>query len=151
VEILANKYLKKGRVYCPPVPTELVSLIDNQRPIEIHLLPIKAYHGALWSLKDKWVIQLNENDTSDKKRFTLFHEAFHILAYCRTTPVFKQSKNTLASFNELLADYFSISMLMPRKWVVEKWVDVKDFNKMVSIFSVPKSAMCTRLKLMGLL
>ena len=29
VEMLAQKYLKKGRVRCPPVPTGLISLVDE--------------------------------------------------------------------------------------------------------------------------
>ncbi|GAG36112.1 unnamed protein product [marine sediment metagenome] len=54
------------------------------------------------------------------------------------------------SFNELLADYFAVCILMPREWVKEKWAEVKDLDKMAEIFDVPKSAMCIRLKRLGL-
>jgi hypothetical protein len=79
-ELMAQKYLKMGGVDCPPVPTGIVSLADKQRCIEIHALPLKAYHGAIWRLNEEWVIQLRDGDTSARKRFALFHETFHILS-----------------------------------------------------------------------
>ncbi|TET17807.1 MAG: ImmA/IrrE family metallo-endopeptidase [Dehalococcoidia bacterium] len=151
VEMLARRYLKRGRVRCPPVPTGLVSLFDEQYPVEVRLLPLKVYHGAIWHPKGVWIIQLKAGDTSAAKRFTLFHEAFHILAHCRTTPVFRKRGTIQGSFNELLADYFATCILMPREWVKEKWVDVHDLNKVAKIFGVPQSAMCIRLKRLGLI
>lgn len=150
VEMLAQEYLKKGRSHCPPVPVELVSLADEQHTTEARLLPLKAYHGAIWRLKEGWVIQLKDGDTPSTKRFTLFHEVFHILAHCRTIPVFRKKGTKEGSFNELLADYFAVCILMPREWVREKWAEVKDLDRMAEIFDVPKSAMCIRLRQLGL-
>ena len=65
VEMLAQKYIKRGKVYCQPVPTGLVSLADEQDPVEVHLVPLMAYHGAIWHVKGSWIIQLNENDAPD--------------------------------------------------------------------------------------
>jgi len=84
-------------------------------------------------------------------RFTIFHEAFHILAHCRTSPVFRKRGSIVGSFNEFLADYFALCILMPREWVAEKWAEVKDLDQMAKIFSVSKSAMCIRLRQMGLI
>ena len=53
------------------------------------------------------------------KRFTLFHEAFHILTHCNTTPTFSRIGVTQGSFNELLADVFAVFIMMPREWVEE--------------------------------
>ena len=150
VEMLAQKCLKRGGVSYPPVPTELLSLTDEQWTIETRLLPLKAYHGAIWRLREGWIVQLKDSDTSASKRFTLFHEIFHILAHCRTVPVFRKRGSAQGSFNELLADYFAICILMPRKWVKEKWAEVDDLDRMSEIFDVPKSAMCIRLREMGL-
>ena len=151
VEMLAQEYLKRGGVSCPPVPTELVSLADEQHAIEARLLPLKAYHGALWRQGGEWIIQLKDDDTSALRRFTFFHEAFHILAHCKTAPVFRKRGTTQGSFNELLADYFAACILMPEEWVKGKWVEVRDLDGMVEIFGVPKSAMCIRLKHLGLI
>lgn len=151
VERLAESYLKAGHALGPTVSTKLVRLFDPRNPLEIRQLPLKAYHGAIWSQQDGWVIQVKDSDTAPTMRFTVFHEAFHILAHCRTTPVFRKRGSVVGSFNELMADYFAFCTLMPREWVVEKWTEVKDLERMAEIFVVPKSAMCIRLRQLGLI
>ncbi|MBA7663110.1 hypothetical protein ES703_71149 [subsurface metagenome] len=152
IELLAGRYLKQGNCHCPPVPTELISLTDEQHPVEVRLLPLKSYHGAIWHLGEMWVIQLNSNDAPAVMRFSLFHEVFHILAHRSATPVFRKRESTATgAFNELVADYFASCVLMPRRWVMEKWADVQDLDKMAEIFVVPKGAMWFTLKLLGLL
>lgn len=150
VEMLARDYLDRAAGPRPPVPAKLVSQADEQHTIEIRLVPLSAYHGAIWRLDKGWIIQLNGNDTSSARRFTLFHEVFHILAHCKTTPVFRKRGGEGGCFNELLADYFATCVLMPREWVKEKWVEVNDLKRMAEIFGVQRSAMCFRLKQMGL-
>ena len=159
VEKLAQKYLEKYfedylemRAVCrPPLPIGLVTLFDKQHFVEVHQLPLKVYHGAIWHPKNEWIIQLKDGDTSAIKRFTLFHEAFHILAHCRTTPVFRKRGAIQGSFNELLADYFATCILTPREWVKEKWAEIKDLDRMAEIFDVPKPAMGIRLRRLGLI
>jgi len=151
VGMLAKMYLTKAGVHRPPVPTELISLVDEHRPIEIRQLPLKAYHGAIWRLSDRWIIQLKSNDTPARQRFTAFHEAFHILAHCRATPVFKKIGTKEGAFNELLADHFAGSILMPKEWAKEKWAEVKDLDRMVEIFEIPKPIVWFGLKGMGLI
>jgi len=150
VEMLAQSILRKARIHCPPVPSEIVSLV-SEHPIEVRLLPLKAYHGAIWRLKEAWVIQLNENDTPSRRRFTLFHEVFHILAHSRATPVFKKRGTEIGSFNELLADYFACCILIPRQWVVEKWAEVNNLHRIAEIFDVSSNAMWLRLRTLHLI
>ena len=115
VEMLAGRYLKKGGVCSPPVPTEIISLVDQEHPIQLRPVRLKAHHGAVWHLKDGWVIHLNKDETSDIQRITIFHEAFHILAHRKTTPAFKKKRGPGEDpFNELLANYFAACILMPR-------------------------------------
>ncbi len=151
VEKLALKQLKSKGTHSPPVPTELAMLVDPQHVVEVRLLPLKSYHGAIWRTKERWIIQLGDNEASSTNRFTLFHEAFHILAHCGTIPVFRKRGVRQGSFNELLADYFAICILMPRKWVREKWVEVHDLDRMAGMFDVPKSTMWFRLRQTGLI
>jgi hypothetical protein len=148
---LAGTYLRMGKVRCPPVSTGLVKLFDQQHTVEIRQLPLKAYHGAIWSQKDEWVIQVKDSDAAPTMRFTVFHEAFHILAHCRSCPVFRKRGSVLGSFNEMLADHFALCILTPREWVVERWAEVRDLDRMTEIFAVPKSAMCIRLRQLGLI
>ena len=150
VEMLAHKCLKKRKAHGPPVPVELVQLFDTERAVEIHQIPLKAYHGAIWRLKDKWIIQLKSRDTRAMKRFILFHEAFHVLAHGQCIPVFRKRGVEQGRFNEALADYFAACILMPREWVREKWLEVKDLDRMAKIFDVPKVVMVIRLKQLGI-
>jgi len=150
VERLAYKYLRKGKVHGPPTPIELISLLDAERAVEISTIPLKAHHGAIWCLKDRWIIQLRSRDPPAMRRHTLFHEAFHVLAHRSGSPVFRKMGIEVGYFNEWLADYFAICILMPREWVKEKWVEVKDVNRMAESFNVPKLAMWMRLRQLGL-
>jgi hypothetical protein len=148
VEKLAEKLLEKGKISSLPVPIELISLADEKRPVEVRVLRLKACHAAIWRLHDVWLIQLADHCSSARNRLTLFHEAFHILAHCRcdSTPAFDKRGAEQGSFNELLADYFSMCVLMPREWVKVKWAEVANIGKMAEIFEVPKSTMWFRLR-----
>jgi len=151
VERLTQKYLKMGNVHSPSVPTVLVGLVDPLRTVEIRMVPLTTYHAGVWRMKGSWIVQLNENDPPAVRRFSLFHEAFHILAHCKTTPKFRKRGAMQGTFNELLANYFAGCLLMPREWVKEKWAQVHDIDQMSEIFDVPKSLMWIRLREFGLI
>lgn len=151
VEMLAENFLRKGKVHCPLVPTTLLALTDEQRSIEVRLVPLTVHHGAIWRLKDSWVVQLNANDMPATRRFTLFHEAFHILAHRRGASVFKRRRLKAGSFNELLAEYFAACILLPRQCVKEKWAEVKDLHRMEKIFDVTEPVVWLKLKTLGLI
>jgi hypothetical protein len=151
VSVLANKYLMEAGIDRLPVPIDLITHDNNNLPIEVQELPFKSHHGAIWRLNDCWLVQLNINDSPSRKRFTKYHEIFHILAHNRATPVFKKIAGSPAgSFNELLADHFSANMLMPEAKVRELWPEVQDLGQMANIFGVPKSVVWFALKQMRL-
>jgi hypothetical protein len=151
VRRLAAGYQTEAGIDHLPVPTDLITRGGDNRPIEVQELPFKAHHGAVWRLNDCWLIQLNSNDTTARKRFTMYHEIFHILAHCKATPVFKKtSSSPEGSFNELLADHFAAILLMPEKQVREKWAEVRDVNQMATTFDVPKSVVWFALKHLSL-
>ena len=148
-EKLAKKIRDMGNIHSPPVPTVLIALCDEILPIEIREVPLNVYHGAIWRLNDRWVVHLNENDTLARRRFSLFHEAFHILAHCKTTPVFKKVGSRRGSFNEFLADHFAGCLLMPPEWAREKWAECHDIGKIAETFGIPKSLAWLGLKASG--
>jgi Zn-dependent peptidase ImmA (M78 family) len=135
---LARKYRSRSWDNSLPVPDDLIPLADDNLPIEVRHVPLKVYHGAIWRLSDCWVIQLNSYDTPARQRFTLYHEIFHILAHCKTTPVFKKRMSREGFYNEILADHFSTVILLPRKQVMKTWPEVKDIDRLAAIFNVPK-------------
>jgi len=150
VESLSKIYLDLGEIQGPPVPTELVSLIDGQN-IEIRILPFKGCNGAVCNFDSKWVIYLNAKNPLALRRFSLFHEAFHVLAHSNTTPIFKKIGSAGGSFNEYLADVFAGSILAPNEWIKEIWRDVHDVKEAAKIFAVPESFMWIRLKRLGII
>ncbi len=151
VEMLTRRWLKKGGVNCPPVPIELVALAELEYPIEVRLVPLKVLHGATWCLKDGVVIQIRSDDPTAMQRITLFHEVFHLLCRHKCGYAFRAKRADKAPFLELVAHAFADFLLMPTKWLKEKWVEFKDLNRMAELFDVPKPAMCIRLKLLGLI
>jgi len=148
VERLALRQLKKGNAHHPPVPTHLASLVDEDHPIEVRAVRLKACCAATWRLQDGWVIQVTDTASPSRNRVAVFHEAFHILAHSRSTavPVFSKRGATQGRFNELMADYFAICMLMPGDWVQESWAEVRSVDRMAEAFEVPPTAMWLRLR-----
>ena len=143
VEELANSFLSSAPK--PPVPSSLIHLFDENREIDIRLLPLKTLHGAVWLTDDAWVIQLNAREGNRERRFTLFHEAFHIV--CRNaSPAFRRNGLIREPFREALADHFADCILMPREWVLNEWQHTDDVRKMAMLFEVPLIAMKRRLR-----
>ncbi len=151
VEMLANRYLDLLNITSPPVPESLIEFIGQPNNVEVRLVPLTSYHGALWYLDNSWVIQLNSNDDYRVRRLTTFHEAFHVLAHSNSTPVFRKIGSKKGAFNELLAEYFTYNILMPETWVRKKWAQIQDPDIMAEIFEVPKSAMITTLSSLELI
>jgi hypothetical protein len=139
VKRLANRYLKEAGIDRLPVPADLITRDCNDLPIEVRHIALKAKHGAVWRLSDCWLVHLNGNDRPARRRFTLYHEIFHILAHCKSTPVFKKAGHGQeGAFNESLADYFAGMILLPTELVKKVWPEVKDVNRMAAIFEVPR-------------
>lgn len=151
IEKLADKYLKMGKIAAPPVPSVLIGLFGGARSVEVRPVPLKYYHGAIWCTEDAWVVHLNTNDSPSTQRISLFHEAFHILAHNKSTPVFKKIRSDKGAFNEVLAENFAHCILMPQRWILKAWNDKKAPALMAELFEVPEEAMILRLKSLSLL
>jgi Zn-dependent peptidase ImmA (M78 family) len=152
VRKLAWSYTKKIGIHELPVPIDSISKVCLNQPVEVRLVPLKSAHGAVWRLKDGWVIHLNSKDSFARRRFTLYHELFHILAHCNAGPVFKKSPSRREGvFNELLADHFSAIIIMPEEMILKKWAEVKDLRKMAAIFDVPETVAYCGLKYLRLI
>jgi len=151
-EHLALDLLTDAGIMKPPVPLDLVSQADPDRKVEILHYPLKKCHGAAWDIEGKWIIYLNEHDIPEIQRVTAFHEAFHILQR-RHGKQFTDHKGKCCggTFDELLANYFAVSVLMPRKWVAAIWPHEKDIDKLATIFNVTQPTVQIRLRRFGLI
>ena len=150
VEKLASEYLAAAGVSGPPVPSELINIFDKNKKVEVRLVPLKTLHGVVWLLNMGWVIQLNSRDPRRVRRYSMFHEAFHI-AYRITYPAFDKTEVRHTTFNEVLADHFATCFLMRREWVEEYWPRLQDVRAMADRFDVPLSQMRRRLNQLNLL
>jgi len=151
VETLANEHLAEAGISNPPVPSELINIFDKSSKIEVRLVPsLKTLHGAVWHLDREWIMQLNARDHRRHRRYTMFHEAFHI-AYRIINPAFKETELSHISFNEVLADHFATCLLMRKEWIEECWPRVQGLGGMADIFDVPIRQMRKRLSQLGLL
>lgn len=149
VETLASEHLAEARISRPPVPSELINIFDKSSKVEVRLVPLKTIHGAVWLLGGEWVIQLNARDSRRRRRYTMFHEAFHI-AYRIISPAFKETKLNHIPFTEVLADHFATCLLMRKEWIEKCWPRVQDLRVMADIFDVPIHQMRKRLNQLGL-
>jgi hypothetical protein len=152
VHRLARKYQVNAGIDQIPVPANLVTQADDGHSIEIDYVPLQAHHGAVWRMKDRWLVQLNSNDTHARQKFTLYHEIFHIQAYCNTTFMSGKPPGIVNGlFNEFLADHFAAVILLPGNHVRICWHNVQDIKKMATIFEVPKTIMYCSLLHLGLI
>ncbi|MFC1946019.1 ImmA/IrrE family metallo-endopeptidase [Chloroflexota bacterium] len=151
IEKLATKYLQMGGVNTAPVPTRLIKLLDQGNAIETREVPLKSCYSALWNDEDGWVIQLSSSVPTAVRRFSLFHEGFHILAHRRTIPVFQKRGSEVGNFNELLAGYFASCLLMPRNWLLESWSEKGNLAKIARHFIVTEATTYIRLRQFGLI
>ncbi|MFA4835103.1 MAG: ImmA/IrrE family metallo-endopeptidase [Dehalococcoidia bacterium] len=150
IEALAHEFLDSAGISDPPVPIEMISLCDSRRPIEMRLLPLKAYFGCAWFLGNEWIVHLNSNNPPEVNRFTAFHEGFHIV--CSNSGIsFSKVDNRCRPLGERLADYFAASMLMPRQFVQELWPQVQDIEEMATRFGAPRIMMSDWLQRLGFL
>lgn len=150
VEKLANEYLAGAGVSGPPVPSTLIEIFDDSKKVDVRLVPLKALHGVVWQMGREWIIQLNARDPRRVRRYSMFHEAFHI-AHRITLPAFNRAVVRHASFNEVLADHFATCFLMPKGWVEEYWPRLQGIRAMADRFDVPTSQMRRRLNQLSLL
>lgn len=139
VEELASHFLRAAGISKPPVPLDLVETFDPERPVEIRYLPLNAHYGAVWLVDGEWVLHLNSNQPPAVNRYVAFHEGYHIL--CQAPSLFAgESADGCRSFNEVIADYFAASILMPRRWVQEMWPRVHDTARLARLFQAPEPA-----------
>ena len=151
IEMVSKELLRKAKVFLPPIPNHVITYIDEKNPIEVRLISLKNHHGALWRLPDGWVIHLNSKDEINTRRFTLFHEAFHIITHSKDENVSIGYRSKKGPFTEMLAELFSLCLLMPAVWIRQLYRQTDDLHKMVLIFQAPEPAVYMRLRYLHLI
>lgn len=144
IEHLAKRYLMQADLKGPPIPLDLIDLFDANRPIEFRSLPLKQCFGAAWLLGEEWVIHLNANVSPAERRFTAFHEGFHII--CRNSGMrIGHTEGSVRPLVERLADYFASSILLPWDFICDLPPEALSPEWIARTFDVPKRIARVRL------
>lgn len=143
VEDDAEQILATFHIYKPPVPTGIIKKIFNQCTIDIIAFSDEAM-GFSYPDEEKgiWRILINDKLSLEAKRFTAFHEFYHLL---QGKPGYHKGTEEGAA-EEIKANYFAACLLMPARWVRKYWEEYEDVSMLALIFDVSEFAVRIRLK-----
>lgn len=111
VEALAGHLLDFADVRRPPTPLSLIHAVADVRLLYVDW---RYHHGLTHRRRGVFYIAVNANDVEDERRFTVFHELFHVIE--RVQPVFRLAAPA-EWHGELLADHFALSILLNERWL----------------------------------
>lgn len=147
VDALAEWTVREGNCVRPPVPVNVVALLDPSRQVEIRDVDMEPYlPGGHRCLRDRWVILVNRSCGARSRRFTILAHGFLLLWECGGIELESRASGLYS-----LAARFASRVLMPERWVQEIWPKVGNVVAMAGIFEVSVPAMRVRLKELGLL
>lgn len=149
-ELQATRLLLLSGVIEPPVPESVIASL-NRVWVE-RLSPVPVSDSSHWA-KGRWIIVINENEPLVRQRYTLAHEAKHVLDHPFIGHLYPpQLGVTSTDRAEQVADFFAATLLMPRMWVKRVWCDegVQNLRQISRRFRVSQSAMQIRLLQLGL-
>lgn len=148
---------------------KLLALLDQQEPrvnvglitelprVEVKVEPNLHVGGisgfSQWS-RGRWLIVVNRDDSSTRRRFTLSHEFKHILDHPFVNVIYSELGENDADRDratEQICDYFAGCLLMPRNWIKRAWANgTQDQAALAAMFDVSEAAMAVRLQQIGL-
>lgn len=146
VQGVASRTLGRGGAARPPVPTNLVALLDPDRLLYIRQVAMDKRAEHLLE-GDAWVIRVNGALGRKARRFAIMSQGFHVVRRSRNLELRSCGSAAL----DWLADRFASYVLMPEGWVRELWPRVENVAVLAGIFDVSPTAMRIRLKELGLL
>ena len=106
-----------------------------------------ALHGTARWQSGQWRIVINSNDTWGRQRFSLAHEAHHIVMAPLATTVFRDGRRSAHYQAERAADAFAAALLMPRALIKRVFYNhgIRDEYELARRFEVSVAAMRVRL------
>ncbi len=110
VEALADHLLDFAGVERPPAPLALVHAVADVRLLYVDW---RYHHGYTYRRSGVFYIAVNGNDPDEERRFTVFHELFHVIE--RVQPAFRLAAPA-DWHGELLADHFALCIMLNDRW-----------------------------------
>jgi Zn-dependent peptidase ImmA (M78 family) len=148
-EVQAARLLEANQIAEPPIPESVISSLPRVQ-IE-RLTPIPVSGSAHWA-RGRWIIVLNGAEPLVRQRFSLAHEAKHVLDGPAMSYLYPAVRGMSShDISERVADHFAACLLMPRPWVKRAWVSgTQDVRTLARRFGVSQMAMQIRLQVIGL-
>lgn len=113
--------------------------------------------GTLVTRGDKQIINVNRNESEERKRFTIAHEIAHSILHPSNEDHidYRQAIKNYTSKEELTKEFqanmLAAALLMPGQLVKNAWENLKDVDATAELFKVSKRAAAIRLESLGLL
>lgn len=150
-ELQAARLLAAQEIAEPPVPE---SVIANLPRVQIERAGWMQDSGCVGWSKGRWVIVLNRNEPAVRQRFSLAHEAKHILDAPFGDVLYPGWRGlSTGERAEHVADHFAACLLMPKLWVRRAFYNygITDTRRLALRFGVSQAAMRVRLASLGML
>lgn len=149
-ELQAIRFLKLAGVTEPPVSERIIAELPRVQVERVRLLPVS---GATQWTKGRWLILLRAQEPLTRQRFSLAHEAKHVIddrflnVLYRGIPEAERSQ-----FVEQVCDYFAGCLLVPRPWLKRAWASsrIQRLPDLAEHFGVSEQAIEVRLAQVGL-
>jgi predicted transcriptional regulator len=135
----------------PPVSEDIVTLLPG---VEVRLVQALPASGMTAWEHGRWHVRVNASEPRTRQRFTLAHEAKHILDGPLVDVIYRHLPDGPARdvHIESVCDHFAASLLMPRRWIVDRWRQgQRDAAALAWIFDVSLQAVLVRLQVLELI
>jgi hypothetical protein len=147
-EAQARLLLKRSGVTTPPVPSAVITNLPAVRAIAERNMPCSG--SAHWT-GQHWLIALAADEPLVRQRFSLFHEAKHVIDHPVSRHLYPSNRRSSQQLSETLADHFAGCVLMPKAWLTALYCSGEtDLAQLASIFYVSERAIEVRLHYLGL-
>jgi Zn-dependent peptidase ImmA (M78 family) len=98
-----------------------------------------------------WLIALSADEPPVRQRFSLFHEAKHVIDHRDARWLYPRHRFSSSVLAERLADHFAGCVLMPKAWLTSLYCSGQtNLPQLASIFDVSERAIEVRLHYLGL-
>jgi hypothetical protein len=149
-ELQAARLLALAGIEAPPVPEGLITGLPRVSVVRASPLPMSGY--TTWS-RGRWLIVLNRAEPFTRQRFSLFHEAKHLLDHPFITDAYRYVQGqSPEEWAERVCDHFAACVLMPKAWVKRHYCHegTQQLPTLARRFGVSQMAMRLRLLNLGL-
>lgn len=144
-ETQAARLLKLLDVTDYPVLDEVISELPRIRIEYVDNLP--SFGLSFWN-GQYWIIQLANDQSRTRQRFTLFHEYKHIIDHGYTARLYRGTdRHSPGNQAELVADFFAGCALVPRNGLKAAWSSgIQTVDALAKHFDVSEQAISVRLE-----